>query len=57
MNEYDLKDTIVALSTPFSKSALAVVRMSGGKSLEIASKICFYANTTYIPLFNRIISK
>ena len=44
MNEYDLKDTIVALSTPFSKSALAVVRMSGGKSLEIASKICFYAN-------------
>lgn len=44
MNEYDLKDTIVALSTPFSKSALAVVRMSGSKSLEIASKICFYAN-------------
>lgn len=45
MNEYDLKDTIVALSTPFSKSALAVVRMSGNKSLEIASKICFYANS------------
>lgn len=44
MNEYDLKDTIVALSTPFSKSALAVVRMSGSKSLEIASRICFYAN-------------
>lgn len=44
MNEYDLKDTIVALSTPFSKSALAVVRMSGSKSLEITSKICFYAN-------------
>lgn len=43
MNEYDLKDTIVALSTPFSKSALAVIRMSGSKSLNIASEICFYA--------------
>lgn len=48
MNEYDLKDTIVALSTPFSKSALAVIRMSGNKSLEIASKICFYANNENI---------
>ncbi len=45
MNEYDLKDTIVALATPFSKSALAIIRMSGNKSLEIASKICFYANS------------
>ena len=44
MNEYDIKDTIVALATPFSKSALAVIRMSGSKSLEIASKICFYAD-------------
>ncbi|WP_300369057.1 tRNA uridine-5-carboxymethylaminomethyl(34) synthesis GTPase MnmE [Brachyspira sp.] len=44
MNEYDIKDTIVALATPYSKSALAVIRMSGSKALEIASKICFYAN-------------
>ena len=43
MNEYDIKDTIVALSTPYSKSALALIRMSGSRSLEIASKICFYA--------------
>ena len=44
MNEYDIKDTIAALSTPYSKSALAIIRMSGSKALEIASKICFYAN-------------
>ena len=44
MNEYDIKDTIAALATPYSKSALAIIRMSGSKSLEIASKICFYAN-------------
>ncbi|MEI0606472.1 tRNA uridine-5-carboxymethylaminomethyl(34) synthesis GTPase MnmE [Brachyspira pulli] len=44
MNEYDIKDTIVALSTPYSKSALALIRMSGSKALEIASKICFYAH-------------
>ena len=43
MNEYDIKDTIAALSTPYSKSALALIRMSGSKALEIASKICFYA--------------
>ena len=43
MNEYDIKDTIVALSTPYSKSALALIRMSGNRALEIASKICFYA--------------
>ncbi|MCZ9960343.1 tRNA uridine-5-carboxymethylaminomethyl(34) synthesis GTPase MnmE [Brachyspira hyodysenteriae] len=44
MNEYDIKDTIAALSSPYSKSALAIIRMSGSKALEIASKICFYAN-------------
>ena len=44
MNEYDIKDNIAALATPYSKSALAIIRMSGSKSLEIASKICFYAN-------------
>ena len=44
MSEYDIKDTIAALSTPYSKSALAVIRMSGSKALKIASKICFYAN-------------
>ena len=42
-NIYDIKDTIVALSSPYSKSALAIIRMSGNKALEIASKICFYA--------------
>lgn len=44
MNEYDIKDTITALATAYSKSALAVIRMSGSKALQIASKICFYAN-------------
>lgn len=44
MNEYDIKDTIAALATPYSKSALAVIRMSGSRALEIASKISFYAN-------------
>ncbi|WP_300716529.1 tRNA uridine-5-carboxymethylaminomethyl(34) synthesis GTPase MnmE [uncultured Brachyspira sp.] len=44
MNEYDIKDTIAALATAYSKSALAVIRMSGSKALQIASKICFYAN-------------
>ena len=39
MNEYDIKDTIAALSTPYSKSALAIIRMSGSKALEIASPI------------------
>ncbi|WP_028329357.1 tRNA uridine-5-carboxymethylaminomethyl(34) synthesis GTPase MnmE [Brachyspira alvinipulli] len=42
-NLYDIKDTIVALSSPYSKSALAIIRMSGNKALEIASKICYYA--------------
>lgn len=48
MSEYDIKDTIVALATPFSKSALAIVRLSGSKSFDIASKICFNAKTENI---------
>ena len=44
INLYDIKDTIVTLSTPYAKSALAVIRMSGKNALEIASKISFYAN-------------
>ena len=32
-------DTIVALSTPIGKSAIAVIRMSGEQSIEIAKKV------------------
>jgi len=45
MSEYDIKDTIVALSTPLAKSALAIVRMTGKESVNIAKKICFNALT------------
>lgn len=44
MSNYNLDDTIVALATPYSKSALALIRMSGKDSIKIASKICYYAN-------------
>lgn len=39
-NVYNLKDTIVALATPYAKSALAVVRMSGKDAINIISNIC-----------------
>ncbi len=45
INYYDIKDTIVALATPYAKSALAVIRMSGNNALSIASKVSFYANS------------
>ena len=45
MSEYDVKDTIIALSTPLAKSALAVVRMTGKDAINIAKKICFNAVT------------
>ena len=37
MSKY--KDTIYALSTPTGKSAIAVIRVSGNKSLNILKKI------------------
>ena len=33
------QDTIVALSTPFGKGAVAIVRMSGEESLSIAKQL------------------
>ena len=33
MSNYNLDDTIVALATPYSKSALALIRMSGKNML------------------------
>lgn len=44
MSIYEIKDTIVALATPFQKSALAVIRLSGEKALDIASQICYYGH-------------
>ncbi len=38
-NNYSLDDTIVALSSPYAKSAIAVIRMSGKKALDIAKAI------------------
>ncbi len=37
-----MKDTIVSISTPLGKGAIAIVRMSGAESLKIAQRI-FYA--------------
>lgn len=45
MSNYNINDTIVALSTPMAKSALGVIRMSGAHALSIASKICFSVAT------------
>ncbi|MDL2239068.1 tRNA uridine-5-carboxymethylaminomethyl(34) synthesis GTPase MnmE [Bacteroidales bacterium OttesenSCG-928-K03] len=39
MSDYFNSDTICAISTPQGNGAIAVVRLSGDKSLEIASKI------------------
>ncbi|TKJ42133.1 tRNA uridine-5-carboxymethylaminomethyl(34) synthesis GTPase MnmE [candidate division LCP-89 bacterium B3_LCP] len=39
VNINSLEDTIVALSTPRGRGAIAVVRLSGERSLEIASEI------------------
>ncbi len=39
MNIFPTEDTIVALSTPAGKGALAIVRMSGEKSLEIVNQM------------------
>ncbi len=36
---YNLDDTIVALSSPYGKSAIAVIRMSGKNSIDIARNI------------------
>lgn len=44
-DEYNINDTIVALATPFFKSALAVIRMSGKNAFNIASSICYNAKT------------
>lgn len=38
MNDFD---TICALATPYGKSAIAVIRLSGQNSIEIANKIFF----------------
>ncbi len=38
-NNYSLDDTIVALSSPYAKSAIAVIRMSGKDALNIARAI------------------
>lgn len=35
----NINDTIVAQSTPFGESALAIVRLTGKKSIEIINKI------------------
>ena len=34
-----MKDTIVALATPLGRSGIGVIRLSGGKSLEITGKL------------------
>lgn len=39
-----MENTICAISTPLGRGAISIVRMSGGKSLEIAKKV-FYAKT------------
>lgn len=38
-NNYSLDDTIVALSSPYAKSAIAVIRMSGKEAINIAKAI------------------
>jgi tRNA modification GTPase len=35
---YDIKDTIISISSGFNKSAIAIIRMSGDDCFEIASK-------------------
>ena len=35
-----MTDTIVALATPDSQSALGIIRISGKKALEISEKAC-----------------
>ena len=39
MKQFDSEDTIVALSTPFGKGALAVVRMSGEASRHLINQL------------------
>lgn len=39
-NIYNIEDTIVALSTAYAKSALAVIRLSGKDALNITESIC-----------------
>lgn len=43
-----MKDTIVSISTPLGKGAIAIVRMSGAESLKIAQRI-FYATDIQDP--------
>ncbi len=39
MKRFDSEDTIVALSTPYGKGAIAVVRMSGSQSLSLVNRL------------------
>lgn len=41
MNRYDTDDTIVALATPLAESALALIRVSGRRSVELVS-LCLH---------------
>jgi tRNA modification GTPase len=47
-------DTIVALATPFGRSGIAVIRLSGGDSLKIVRKIVFDENFNPRPRFTTL---
>jgi tRNA modification GTPase len=49
MNSLIAEDTIVALSTPPGKGALAVIRISGPRALTIAAAICPKAKVLHQP--------
>lgn len=42
-----MEKTIVAISTPLGKGAISIVRMSGGRALEIASELFHAKNLDY----------
>ena len=47
MENSNLEDTIVAISTPYGKSGIGVVRLSGNDSLKIALKMFFPLNKNF----------
>ena len=47
MEKSNLEDTIVAISTPYGKSGIGVVRLSGNDSLKIALKMFFPLNKNF----------
>ena len=46
-----MNDTIVSISTPLGKGAIAIVRMSGAKSLEVAQQLFHCKNNEIVPRF------